>query len=220
MKETAVPSQRFIKSSTHACSKALLVGMVNSKVELGRSLRRGQLERDGRRCDALEATGIQAYTLDTNHETGDCFVKSKRHFQGNISDWRRLRKSLAKHVTFDYIYVDYIHMPPCYIKSILSSRFFTQTLKGLVEDQVLPLHGEIWVPNIDCSSIIKLNMSSITKYFACELVKDPMENKLYATTETINDVLETLSDGCSNRVGAGNLSEAPGGSFFKLTRIR
>ena len=200
----------------------LLIGMANSKVELGKALRRGQLERDGRRCDALEKiSGGIVYTLDTNHEPGDAFLKQGKHFQGNISDYRRLRKALLgqdPQFKFHEVHVDYIHMPPCYIDSILSDKFFTQTLIGLVEDRVLEKGGEIWLPNIgSCGLMIARHQSCIERYYSVERMFNPLTSSLYAATDHITADLELLSDMCSNHNGTGNLSTATGGFFFKLT---
>lgn len=151
-----VCTKKTVKSQT--ARNALLVGMVNSHVR--KALRRGQLERDGRRCDALEAylpsSPITVYTLDTNRASDDALVKPGRHFQGNITDYRRIRSLFKENSTlsssssttpykqFHFIFVDYIHMPPCYIDSILSDRFFSNTLRGLLKDNVLSDDAEIW----------------------------------------------------------------------------
>ena len=225
MKQPSTHKYRTAKASDPLRGKNyLLVGMANSKVELGKALRRGQLERDGRRCDALEemSCGV-AYTLDTNHEPCDAFLKPGKHFQGNISDYRRLRKTFLRRdaqLTFDEVHVDYIHMPPCYIDGILSNKFFTQTLIGLVEDGVLVKGGEVWLPNIGtCGMMIARHQSCIERYYSVERISDPLTSPLYAATESITADLELLSDMCSNRNGTGNLSTATG-FFFKLTYDR
>ena len=196
--------------------------MANSKVELGKALRRGQLERDGRRCDALEKmTGGVVYTLDTNHEPTDAFLKQEKHFQGNISDYRRIKREFLKRgpdFKIHGVHLDYIHMPPCYIDGILSDKFFKQTIIGLVEDKILVKGGQIWLPNIGaCGMMIEKHQSCIEKYYSVERINDPLASPLYAATESITSDLEMLLDMCSNRNGVGNLASAEGGYFFRLT---
>jgi hypothetical protein len=82
-KEKIVTSTSPIQSGN-----ARLKDMVNSHAR--KALRRGQLKRDGRRCDALEALGrdestpLPVFTLDTNRSSDDAVVKPERHSQGNI----------------------------------------------------------------------------------------------------------------------------------------
>lgn len=146
MKEVAPPG---LFKSAGTRKQALLIGMVYANASIRKANRRGQLERDGRRCAALEAldSGIDAYTLDTNRSETDEVVKAGRHFQGNVSDYRRLKKSITRCkslANLSYVVLDYIHMPPCYIEGILSDKFFTTTLVGLATDNILKVDGQVW----------------------------------------------------------------------------
>jgi hypothetical protein len=214
------------KAGVRSKQRFLLIGMVYSKLELGSALRRGQLERDGRRCLAIEqqAQGSCVFTLDTNHECDDDYVKPDRHYQGNISDYRRIRTSFLKggrHAAFDQIIVDYIHMPPCYMDCVLSEKFFKTTLTGLVNDNMLRVTGEIWIPNIGrCGEYLEQYASSLKQYYQVELVTNPMLNPLYAATDDITDDLVELADMCTNNNGTGDLAGASGGPFYRLVRTK
>ena len=66
--------------------------------------------------------------------------------------------------------------------------------------------------------MIEKHAEFINLHFTCQLVKIPMENPLFAATDAVNEVLESLSDMCSNRFGNDNFMATPGGLFYKLTR--
>ena len=94
-----------------APSTALLLGMVYTK---GNYLppRRGQTYRDRVRCEALENSGFDVYTLDDKHDdNGDDMEK---HCRTRFTNKRRMMKSIDINwgdISFDHVCLDYFFSP-------------------------------------------------------------------------------------------------------------
>ena len=71
---------------------------------------------------------------------------------------------------------------------------YTVTLPTLAGKGAIPLHGEVWLPNIRCiDNRLKRLKDSLGTWFTIHKVADPMDKPLYRATQTV--ATELIADG-------------------------
>jgi hypothetical protein len=134
---------------TAATSPILLLGMVYTRSELMNSKR--QLTRDGIRCRALEHTEqVKVYTIDVTHNVDQ--AEEGRHISHDFA-----RPGVPSEMdtcwsgkVFEHIIMDYFYTPSPWHAERWNETMYTVTLPILAAKGAIPLHGEVWLPNINC----------------------------------------------------------------------
>ena len=89
---------------------------------------------------------------------------------------------------------------------------YTVTLPILAAKGAIPLHGEVWLPNINCiGERLERLRDTLCTWFTIHLITDPMDNPLYRATQTV--ATELVADG-NTFTNASALNELPKGVPF------
>lgn len=207
-------------------SVALLLGMVYTADSYMRS--KLQLTRDGIRCRALERSEqVAVYTIDVGHDVSQ--AQHGRYICYDFANIGLLGKMDEQWIglTFRYILMDYFYTPSAWHAERWNEQMYTVTLPILAAKGPIPLHGEVWLPHINCiAERLDRLWEYLEKWFTKHYIGNPMQNPLFRATEKVTDELTadlpfivlrciTSGDGLEYNQSAGcgslmnNTSEAP-----------
>jgi hypothetical protein len=180
----------------------------------------GQLERDGQRCAALEATtNATVYTVDTNWASDDVHVTPGRHCQAHVETWNssisrnfrtKINQAFGGPMQFAMIGIDYYHFPLAYARTLLTPQFFRDALPGYAQTNFLLPGGVVWLPYFDFVEEALAQSAEIQNLYHIQITENPTEYPLYHASETIMNALQELPDGFDHNANCQ--------IFFKLER--
>ena len=136
-----------------------------------------QLTRDGIRCRAFERTEQETvFTIDKNHNV-DKGEEGRHicHDFGNHGVLRCMDRQWSGQV-FQHVIIDYFYTPGAWHAERWNEAMYSVTLPIMAAKGAIPIHGEVWLPNIDCISDRLHRLSaSLQPWFTTHMISNPME---------------------------------------------
>jgi hypothetical protein len=95
---------------------------------------------------------------------------------------------------FRHVIMDYFYTPSPWHEERWNEAMYTTILPIMAAKGAIPIHGEVWLPNIDCISDRLHRLSAcLQPWFTTHEISNPMANPLYRATQTV--AMDLTADG-------------------------